>query len=403
VKRILFVAEAVTLAQVVRLVTLARSLPPSEFEVHFAVAPFAWPGIALDGFAIHTIAGRSPAQMERALRLGTRLYDRRTLARYVEDDLQLLDEVEPDVVVGDFRWSLSTSAELRRIPSITLINAYWSPYAIRDGFPVPNHLIAHLLGERLAARYVPRALPWTFRWLSKPLDSVRRAHGLAPLGDLFRLLTDGTVTIYPDVPELVPTRGLPPHHRFIGPVLWQPAVNLPSWWSRLGRGPVVYLTLGSSGHSRLLEAAVAVLARLPVQLVVATAGRARLGNVPANVFVSDYLPGDAAVERADVVVTNGGTSTGYQALSRGRPVIGVPWNLDQLLATQAIDRAGCGTSVPSTPRGITALAERVEEALGGAFREGVGRIRAALARLDSKSEFLEIVNHAASFRSVRNS
>ena len=38
--RILFVAEAVTLAQVVRLATLARGLDPARYEVHFASARF---------------------------------------------------------------------------------------------------------------------------------------------------------------------------------------------------------------------------------------------------------------------------------------------------------------------------------------------------------------------------
>ena len=37
-RRILFVAEAVTLAQVVRLVTLARALDPARYDVHFASA-----------------------------------------------------------------------------------------------------------------------------------------------------------------------------------------------------------------------------------------------------------------------------------------------------------------------------------------------------------------------------
>jgi hypothetical protein len=37
---VLFVSEAVTLAQVVRLATLARVLDPARFEVHFAAAHF---------------------------------------------------------------------------------------------------------------------------------------------------------------------------------------------------------------------------------------------------------------------------------------------------------------------------------------------------------------------------
>jgi UDP:flavonoid glycosyltransferase YjiC (YdhE family) len=47
------------------------------------------------------------------------------------------------------------------------------------------------------------------------------------------------------------------------------------------------------------------------------------------------------------VITNGGSSTGYQALAAGVPVLGIPSNLDQYLAMQAIERAGAGVTLRS--------------------------------------------------------
>jgi UDP:flavonoid glycosyltransferase YjiC (YdhE family) len=223
---------------------------------------------------------------------------------------------------------------------------------------------------------------------------VRAARGLPPLGDLRRVLTDGSWVLHPDVPELVPTGGLPPEHLFLGPVLWQPHVPLPPGWPAHEGSAVVYLTLGSSGPSHLLSQMVSELARLPIRLLVATAGRTRVGPVPANVLVADYLPGDAAVELASVVVTNGGSSSGYQALVGGRPVVGVPWNLDQLLATQAIESVGAGSSVRASRSGVRQLASRVEAALGGAHASGVRRAQTALARLDAPSRFREWIHHA---------
>ncbi len=84
---------------------------------------------------------------------------------------------------------------------------------------------------------------------------------------------------------------------------------------------------------------------LGCQAIVATAGRASLGTLPPGVFAADYLPGDLAARRAAVVISNGGSTTGYQALAEGRPVLGVPYNLDQYLASQAIVRSGAGLSV----------------------------------------------------------
>jgi len=231
----------------------------------------------------------------------------------------------------------------------------------------------------------------------------RSGRGLPALGDLLHVLTDGTYVLYPDVPELAPTVELPSNHRYLGPVLWEPPAELsPEWPGGSGR-PVVYVTLGSSGPSHLLADIVSQLGRLPVQLLVATAGRVRLGTVPSSVLVADFLPGSAAVERASAVVTNGGTSSGYQALSRGRPVLGVPWNLDQLLASQTIESAGAGSSVRASRRGVRELAHRVEAALAGEWAAGAERARAALARLDGRTRFLEFVRHAFGPIETRNS
>ena len=403
VRRILFVAEAVTLAQVVRLGTLARAVPPTEFEVHFASASTAWARLEGGNPVRHPLRSITPVQMERSLRLGTRLYSRPMLSAYLEDDLRLLDRVEPDLVVGDLRWTLPTAAALRGVPSATLINAYWSPYAVRGAIPVPPHPLVRVFGEKRVARALPRVMPWILRQFARPLDAVRAARGLPPLGDLLRLLTDGTWVLHPDAPELVPTTGLPPHHLFLGPVLWQPDVPLPPGWPAPGGPPVVYVTLGSSGPSHLLSSIIAELARLPIRLLVATAGRARIGPVPANVLVADYLPGNAAVERASVVVTNGGSSTGYQALACGRPVVGVPWNLDQLLASQAVESAGAGSSVRASRPGIRQLASRVEAALEGAHSSGASRVREALGRLDARSRFREWIRHALAPRPATRS
>jgi UDP:flavonoid glycosyltransferase YjiC (YdhE family) len=118
---------------------------------------------------------------------------------------------------------------------------------------------------------------------------------------------------------------------------------LPSWWDALDpQRPTIYVTLGSSGRIDRLPLVVDVAAELGYQVLVATAGRSKLGAVPRHVYVADYLPGHLAARRAAVVVSNGGSTTGYQALAEGRPILGIAANLDQHLAMTAIQDAGAG-------------------------------------------------------------
>lgn len=346
-RRILFITENITLAQVVRLLALARRLPGERYEVHFACGdcePWLFSGTSFERWHLPTVDGSTALA---ALARGDRLYDAATLERYVRDELRLFEAVRPDLVVGDFRLSLAISARLAGIPCASLINAYWSPFAQRERFPLPDHPLVRLVGVERAERYFPQALPRVFAHFAAPLNAVRRRHGLPP-SSLLEQLCFGDSVLYPDIPELCPVAPVPSTHHFIGAVPWSPDVPLAS---ELLQGaaaePLVYVTLGSSGDQSALTAVLTGLEGLPIRGVLAMAGKPAPTKIPANFRVAAYVRGDALVQHAALVVTNGGSSTGYQALAAGVPVLGIPSNLDQYLAMQAVTRAGAGVSLRS--------------------------------------------------------
>jgi len=347
-RRILFIAENITLAQVVRLATLARGLDASQYEVHFACSdfdPLIFDGANFQRWALYTI---DKEQALQALAKGERMYDAKTLERYVADELRVLDAVRPAVVVGDFRVSLAVSARLRGVHCASLINAYWSPYAVRASWPVPDHPIVRLVGVERAERYFPQALPKVFGHFAAPMNSLRKRHGLPEFETLSQQLCFGDSVLYPDVPELCPlTSDVPASHHFLGAIQWSPTVAAPAGLVYDPARPLVYVTLGSSGDMAALPTVLEGLDDLPIQGVLAVAGRADPTRVPSNFVVADYVPGALLASQALFVVTNGGSSTGYQALAAGVPVLGIPSNLDQYLAMQAITRADAGIMLRS--------------------------------------------------------
>ena len=391
--RVLFVAEAITLAQVVRLVTLARGLDAARYDVLFASAPFdpvAFAGSGIEPLPLVTIDSKiALKKIER----GERIYEKDVLTKYVEAELELFERVSPDFVVGDFRLSLAVSARRAGIPHASLINAYFSPYAERDGFPVPDHPLVSLLGAKRAAEYFPRALPLVFAHFVAPLDAVRKRYGLPPSGGLLQALSAGDFTLFPDVPELCPTRDLPATHRYLGHVPWEPPVALPAALAESeGKRPFVYVTLGSSGRLSALDSVLSVLGELDVDVLVATAGRLALERAPANVRVERFVPGSLAARRASFVVTNGGASTSYQALAQGTPVLGVPSNLDQYLAMTAIEKASAGRLVRAGEATPAAIRSAVSELFTSrALKEGALRVSQAFARTSCHERFQGIL------------
>jgi UDP:flavonoid glycosyltransferase YjiC (YdhE family) len=346
-RRILFVTENITLAQVVRLATLAQGLPSDRYEVHFACSdfdPLVFEGTEFQRWPLFTIDKEAGF---KALAKGERLYDVRTLERYVADERRVLEQVKPDVVIGDFRLSLAVSAPLAKVHCASLINAYWSPYAVRESWPVPDHPIVRLVGVERAEKYFPQALPKVFGHFAAPLDSVRRRHGLPAFASLAHQLCFGDSVLYPDIAELCPLEAAPSSHHFLGAVDWSPRATLPETLASSADLPLVYVTLGSSGDVAVLPTVLEGLDGLPIRCALATAGRVTPSRVPSNVLLADYLPGALVARRSRFVITNGGSSTGYQALAAGVPVLGIPSNLDQYLAMQAITRAGAGVTLRS--------------------------------------------------------
>ena len=344
-KKILLIAEAVTLAHVGRLLTLAQGLPPEHHEIHFACADgydFCFQGSTFQRWRIDSI---TPQQFLQALAQGSPVYDEATLQAYVADDVRLLQAVQPDLVIGDFRLSLSVSARLQQIPYITISNAYWSPH-VHQHYTVPALPMTRTLPIWLADTLFRLVRPLAFASHARPLNRVRRRHGLPSLGsDLRRIYTDADHTLYADIAELFGSPAMPAGHGFLGAVTWAPPVAMPPWWQQSVLGssrPIVYVTLGSSGRAQLLPCVLRALAPLPVTVVAATAGNIDLAGVPSNAVVAPFLPGDAAARHASIVICNGGSPTSHQALRAGVPVIGIAGNLDQFLNMHAIVGAGAG-------------------------------------------------------------
>ena len=93
----------------------------------------------------------------------------------------------------------------------------------------------------------------------------------------------------------------------------------------------------------LLEA----LKRLDWTVMIATAGRGLAPSDGGRLFAAKYLPGAAACARADVIISNGGSLTTTQALTAGKPVLGICSNVDQFLEMQAVQAAGAGLMLRS--------------------------------------------------------
>jgi UDP:flavonoid glycosyltransferase YjiC (YdhE family) len=392
-KRILFFAEAVTLAHVARPIALAKGLDPHCYEIivacheryHRFIECEPWQTLPL-----HSIPSQ---QFLKALAEGKPVYDLQTLRDYVRDDLNLIEKVKPDLIVGDFRLSLSVSARLVGIPYISITSAYWSPYYAGNKYPLPVLPLTRIMPIPVAKMLFRLVTPLVLSGHCEPLNRIRQENGLNSLGrDLRDVYTDADYVLYADIPDLFPTQNLPPNHRYLGPVLWSAPVAKPPWWDNLPTGkPLIYLTLGSSGRHQLLPLVLHALANLPIIAIVAAAG-ANLQQYPPSAYIADYLPGREAAARANLVMCNGGSLTGNQALAAGVPVVGIAFNMDQFLNMDALERARAGTLIRADRINAEKIGAAVSKMLETpVFADNAGKLASSFLRYPAPKRFAEVV------------
>jgi len=342
--KVLFVAEAVTLSHVVRPWILASSLPADDFEVlfassaHYAVCPIPETWQALDLVSI------SPQTFMQRLASGQPVYTETNLREYVNADLAMLAAHRPQVVVGDFRLSMAVAARLLGIPFMAIVNAHWSPFVTQRTMSAPDLPIAKWVGFSVLDRVFRLVWPLASKVHCRSINRIRSERGMAPYRSLAEYYCDADWVMYADPPSLASVSDLPSNHRFIGPVVWSPSMDLPAWWGELSRvaEPIAYINLGSTGSVELLPEIVKTCKAEGYVCLVASAGRMSIERLPEGVYAAEFLPGTEAAALADVTICNGGATATQQALAVACPVVGICSNLDQVLTMEAVKRRELG-------------------------------------------------------------
>jgi UDP:flavonoid glycosyltransferase YjiC (YdhE family) len=360
--RILFFAPGVSLAHVGRLLTLARAARDAHLEVHFACTSRMARFVDVPGVVVHevreTMTGADFIARKRA---GQPLFSEEVFAADVAEDLRVLDDVTPDWVIGDLRLSLQISARLAGVRYAIVSNAHWSPREPWELYRLPEHPATAWVGVGLVTRFFETFRTTLFELHARPFNRVRARYGMPRLREIREIYVDADHVLFADPPELFPELARSDAETFLGPILWEPRVDLPPWWSELGaHRDRLLVSVGSTGSSAFLSSAVVDAGRdLGLEVMAATSGRVA---APAGARSAPFLPGLEAARRARVVVCNGGSGTMHQAIAAGTPALGICSNMDQFLVTARLAEAGAAQVL------------RIDEATPS-------RVRAAIARL----------------------
>ncbi|MCC9307921.1 glycosyltransferase [Kitasatospora sp. RB6PN24] len=191
------------------------------------------------------------------------------------------------------------------------------------------------------------------------------------------------------------------------------SVSMPDWLHGAG-GPLVYVTFGTvSGGLPAGPAACRVALRavagLPARVLL-SGGRAtdlsRLGPVPDNVRVEEWVSAPEVFANASAVVCHGGAGTTFGALAAGVPLVVVPLFADQPTNARLVEQAGAGVAVAPTggaadtmglpgPADVPRLRSAIEAVLTDpSYRAAARRVAAEMRAQPTVAETLDALARA---------
>ncbi len=264
----------------------------------------------------------------------------------LENLAALLDHVEayrraisagrPAVVVTDINPVAALAARSLQIPHITISQSIFLPF----------RKFASITWWKEVPEGMPSALPAINKVLAHyGVDGVESAE----------YLDVGDVTFVPSIPEFDPMQGAPPSLHYVGPILGNQLIPLPSAdrSSSANAMPEIFFCpgrpqdiAGPSGQT-LLNVGLGALGGLHATVTVATGGNQfnipeyqgpQLEIVPWRVISPDYKP--------NLIVHHGGHGACLTAISAGIPSVIVPTHAEREYNARNLAALGCGEFVP---------------------------------------------------------
>lgn len=390
------------LSHLSRPLRVAQELMNRGHEVLFAGSSSKTRFIRDVGFPVIPLHEPDPDVLFGNIRKGKlRFVDDEELARMIDADRAIFREVRPDLVLSDGRFSAGISTALEEISHAAIVNVSSTAYRALPYIPlfdwIPPWLIKRdgFLWNRLdslnlvAEKFIfDRGMP-AFATLSS-------RYGIVPPVTATSCLTGKDLTLLADIPEYFPANNLPPSYQYIGPLTWKQNLSPPDWWPPpRDYGPIIYITMGTTGVADFFRIVTETFVKAGMVIIMSTGAQIAVPVAHCgNFFVEEYLDGDLAMDTCDIVVCHGGNGTIYQALSHGKPVVGIPTIPDQAFNMRRVEALGVGkmlnfhefTQNPSSLRTV------IHQVLGSeAYRQNAKLLQEKLSFYDGARRAADLI------------
>ena len=310
------------------------------------------------------------------------------------------EDLRIDAVLGDqMEAAGGLVAEALGLPFISVACAL--PVNREAGIPLPVMPFDYAVGER--ALHMAEGSTRVYDWMMTPhrraIEAETRRLGIPVRGALHECLSPIAQISQTVAAFEFPRKQLPPGFHHVGPLRaasHQAPARIEALPAIDPDRPFIFASLGTlQGHRFDLFKRIAKACRqLDAQLLIAHCGgldarQAAALETIGSTRVCAFAPQEAALARADAVVSHAGLNTAMDAVANNTPILALPIAFDQPGVAARIRHAGVGLSASPRFASATRLAQHLRRLLdepgfkercawlAGSIRQAGGSARAA--------------------------
>lgn len=259
--------------------------------------------------------------------------------KVIDEGMKQVEKERPDVILHDSMslWGKIIANKLK-IPTA----AIFTTMAIH---PAILFFDLRLLAPELTN--ILKQLPRTAGIIRKHRELYRK-HGLRPPFFLDIFANEEKTNLVFTSKYFQPFSSvLGPNYHYVGPIIYtRNELPIPKPIMQTKK-PIIYVSLGSIHNDDLTfyKTCIAALKDSPYQVIMSIGKRiklSKLGKVPADFFIKDYLPQLEILRRASVFVTHGGMNSINESLYFGVPMLFFPIIQEQKLNATRVEQLGAG-------------------------------------------------------------
>lgn len=256
----------------------------------------------------------------------------------VEEEVKVINECKPDLILTGYRNTLTVSSKVTKIPLVWCLSAVVSPMFFQKGLatiPVDikvNHFLTNITDEKQKEKYYAKFAcmnALSNNNTSKEWNKVLKGYGLPEFKSDMAIF-QGDYNLMSDAKELFKEfEADNKQYGFCGP--FQPRdeeMDLPQWLKEYKHGDrkVILVTMGSSGSEEILTKTLESLVSLDYDIFVSTLGKINNPEekYPDNFYFAEKFPIQTILNKVDGCIIHGGQGTLYSVAFAGKPFVGVP-------------------------------------------------------------------------------